>query len=383
MSNKLELRRIIFLILLIGLGISFSFLTNKFWGTNQESKSNNDKLLITEKMTISEFGKLNNIPNSVLVKIFDLKGISDTTKQICITGFGEKIVLKRAKVELSEYQEENSQNPFRYTIHFILALICMGLAFYLIIRAKITPKIRIYLYVGSIVIFGLGFNSNPSPMGPVKDTITLFGNFSEILHPRLLAILTYLILVVLANKFICSWVCQVGVLQDLIFRLFRDSKDRESFIKQYKIPFVVSNSIRFSFLLITTIISYIWALNIIESINPFNIFNPTEISIIGCTFILLLLILSIFVYRPWCYLFCPFGFLSWLFEKFSIYKIRVNHQTCTSCYICIKSCPSDAMKGILEKRSIVPDCFSCGACISECPENSITFSNKIFKCDYE
>ena len=171
----------------------------------------------------------------------------------------------------------------------------------------------------------------------------------------------------------CSWICQFGVLQDFIFRLFRKVKGKKQIVKQYKIPFIISNSIRVIFITITSIVSVFWAVNIIDTLNPFNIFNPTELKLFGLIFILSIVVMSIFVYRPWCSLFCPYGLLSWLFEKFSVYKIKVDYQTCTSCNECVKSCPSDAMKAILGKYYTIPDCFSCGTCINSCTSNSIKF----------
>jgi len=57
------------------------------------------------------------------------------------------------------------------------------------------------------------------------------------------------------------------------------------------------------------------------------------------------------------HLFCPFGLLSWLFEKLSIYKIRVNYETCTLCDACVNTCPSEAMGAILGKKKRCPTAF--------------------------
>jgi polyferredoxin len=276
-------------------------------------------------------------------------------------------------VNVAEFREEHSRNPFRFKLHFILSIMFMALVFYLTQKSRINKATRKYLYLASIIVFGLGFNSNPSPMGPLKDTISLFGNIPEIFHPRLFALLTYLIIVVAANKFICSWVCQFGVLQDLLFRLNQNRNTDKVFFKQLKIPFILSNSIRIAFFSLTTIISSLWAINIIDPINPFAVFSGLEIKLFGWCFIGIILAASIFVYRPWCHLFCPFGLLSWLFEKLSIYKIIVNYNTCTSCNTCVVSCPSDAMEAILKNKKTLPDCFSCGTCLDECPNGSIKF----------
>jgi len=367
------MKRVLLFFLVIFLIVILSGITNGIWGNHEESKVEIEKIIITDRMTVAEYGNLNRIPKPVLINIFNLVQLSDSNKYINSFSYDKSYILNKTKVEIAEFNEEHSKNPIRYTIHFILSILLMSFVFYLIRKSHINPKSRKYFYIISIVVFGLGFNSSPSPMGPLNDTISLFGNITEILHPRLFAILTYLIIGIVANKFLCSWVCQLGVLQDFIFRLNRNEKDNKAIIKQFKIPFILSNSLRIVFFSATAVISFLWATDIIDSINPFAVFNGLNITILGWFFVGGILIISIFIYRPWCYLFCPFGLLCWLFEKLSIYKIRVNYNTCTACNACAKVCPSEAMGAILEKKKIIPDCFSCGTCISECLGNSINF----------
>ncbi len=82
-------------------------------------------------------------------------------------------------------------------------------------------------------------------------------------------------------------------------------------------------------------------------------------------------IAALFVYRPWCHLFCPFGLVGWLTEKVSIYKINVDYDACTACEVCAKACPSTVMNAILKQEQTIPDCFACGSCIDVCPVNAV------------
>jgi polyferredoxin len=45
-------------------------------------------------------------------------------------------------------------------------------------------------------------------------------------------------------------------------------------------------------------------------------------------FISLALVVSLFIYRPWCYFFCPFGLDGWMAEKISLFKIKVDYDKC-------------------------------------------------------
>jgi polyferredoxin len=180
-------------------------------------------------------------------------------------------------------------------------------------------------------------------------------------------------MVFLANKFICGWGCQLGTLQDLIFRFVRNTKDKKGAWQQYKIPFVLTNCIRIAFFAILTFVAFLWAADMIDPIDPFKIYKPAMIGTVGGLFLGGLLVASLFVYRPWCHLFCPFGFVGWLVEKISLFHIKVNYDTCIACETCAKTCPSTVMNAILKRDRVIPDCFACGTCIDVCPTQSVKF----------
>ena len=58
-------------------------------------------------------------------------------------------------------------------------------------------------------------------------------------------------------------------------------------------------------------------------------------------------------------------------EKVSIFRIKVNYDTCISCEACAKACPSTVMDAILKREKVIPDCFACANCIDVCPTDSV------------
>jgi polyferredoxin len=131
--------------------------------------------------------------------------------------------------------------------------------------------------------------------------------------------------------------------------------------------------VRIVFFIALCIAAIAWATDIVSPIDPFTIFKPAKFSVVGAVFTGLILLVSLFVYRPWCHIFCPFGLLGWIAEKLSIYKIKVNYDTCIACRICAEACPATVMEAILKQDRVIPDCFSCGTCQAVCPTKSITF----------
>jgi Pyruvate/2-oxoacid:ferredoxin oxidoreductase delta subunit len=98
--------------------------------------------------------------------------------------------------------------------------------------------------------------------------------------------------------------------------------------------------------------------------------------ILGMSFVSAVLILSVFIYRPWCHFFCPFGFISWIVEQKSLNKPVINLETCKQCQLCVKACPGNAMEDILHNKRWRSDCFACGACIEACRFDSIHWGRK-------
>ena len=250
------------------------------------------------------------------------------------------------------------------------------MAFRALRKGQFNRRTRRWYYLGAVVLFGVALGSDPSPMGTVKDAIVLLAKEGVVFPPRLIALTVFLLSVVLANKAICSWGCQFGVLQDLVFRLNRNKADTRGVLRQFKVPFAVSNGVRVGFFLVFTAIALVAGLDIIEYADPFKTFNPAHLGLTGAILVGLLLVASLFVYRPWCHFFCPFGLVSWLLERFSLNRIRVDESACTLCGSCEQACPTDVMGAILHKQKVIPDCFSCGTCTEVCPTKAISFGRK-------
>ncbi len=354
--------------------IILSLFVTQIFGGHSEKPLVPKSVSVTLNMTISEISTTNNLKLDTVQDALNIKDTANLSKTLKELSINEEVANDLIIKKLNFEGEEASKNAVLIGSKFILWAIFMTLAFALLRRGKITPTVRKYLLLVSFIIFGVILGPEPNSMSTVKDIVSAYAIKGIFFPPRLIALLVFLLVVFLANKFICAWACQFGTLQDFIFQLNRHSSNKKGVFKQYKIPFAVSNTIRGVFFLGFVLIAFIWSLDIIETINPFTIFNPAALPVIGIAFISMILVGSLFIYRPWCHLFCPFGLVGWVVEKFSLYKIKVNYDTCTACGECSKACPSDVMETILKQNKVTPDCFSCGSCINACPTKSIEFN---------
>lgn len=87
-------------------------------------------------------------------------------------------------------------------------------------------------------------------------------------------------------------------------------------------------------------------------------------------FLLLVTVIgSVFLYRPFCKYLCPLGAFYALFNRISFYRLKVDEVKCTGCKVCEKKCK---MNVELTKNINSAECIRCGDCISVCPEAAIT-----------
>ena len=235
------------------------------------------------------------------------------------------------------------------------------------------PRTPYYVaLVVAVVVCGFVLGKSPNPMeGFVKVFKSLAGLYPSVM-PKVAAFVVFIGLAIIGNKLICGWACPFGALQELFYSLpiFRNVK-RRRFLR-------FSNLIRgglfiVMLLLLFGVVGGREGFVVYHYLNPFNLFNlDFEEPTIAIT-IIAMLVLALFVYRPFCHLICPFGFISWLAERLSLVRVRVDREKCTACGACARACPSEAAAAKVEGKVFGADCFSCARCLKVCPEDAIRY----------
>ncbi|MBN1930686.1 MAG: 4Fe-4S binding protein [Desulfobacterales bacterium] len=230
----------------------------------------------------------------------------------------------------------------------------------------------------SVLVAGFYFGKSPNPMESIVKVFKSMVGLYPDPTAKVIAFLFFIALAIIGNKLICGWACPFGSFQELIYSIPILRK-----IKRRKLPFALTNTIRATLFVLTLLFLFGFIGNrkgfvIYHYINPFNLFDGHFESISILITVIIALVGSFFVYRPFCQIVCPFGFVSWIFERFSITRVHVDMDKCTQCGACIKICPLDAAKGRVYGKKLPADCFSCARCLNVCPVDAVRYES-IFK----
>jgi ferredoxin-type protein NapH len=82
--------------------------------------------------------------------------------------------------------------------------------------------------------------------------------------------------------------------------------------------------------------------------------------------------------RTQCSFLCPFGAFQSLFNKISVFDIRVNRAKCTGCTsLCEGSCPTLSINPeSVAKGGTALSCMKCGACVDACRKDAVVWHLK-------
>jgi len=84
----------------------------------------------------------------------------------------------------------------------------------------------------------------------------------------------------------------------------------------------------------------------------------------------IILLVGVFIFRPFCRFLCPLGVIYSLFNKHALFGIKVNAHRCTGCSACAKSCKLDVH--LINDR----ECIRCGDCRPVCRHKAIVYKRK-------
>lgn len=189
----------------------------------------------------------------------------------------------------------------------------------------------------------------------------------------------------LFGRFVCGFLCPFGWVQDLLYkipskkigtfkydRLLRYLKFVVLAVLVVLLPALVKNAAGVG---TPWFCKWVCPSGTLFAGIPLLLANPTLRAVVGFIFswkmaiLILILGLSVFLYRPFCKYLCPLGAAYSLFNKASFYRLKLNESACTHCGICKRACNMGV------DPSKTPDdmeCIRCGDCVKNCPTKALS-----------
>jgi ferredoxin len=292
-------------------------------------------------------------------------------------------------------QEDPGILDFLLTGKYIMFFVLSAVGLVMLLARWINRWVRLGALVVIFALFGLDlvFPVHPSPMCGVTK-LFMFKFTQGTFFPIFIVIaLGMFIPSLVGKKLFCGWVCPLGALQELVNKI-------PSKLRWKQFNFTAFNTVRMAllamffltFFMVKDQIVYLagevgadatdqtWrafsAYSLYDSINFFELlhWNVEAMDTTWVIMFLALLVSSYVLYRPFCYLICPIGALTWLLELFAPGRVRVDHALCNDCGVCIDASPCPTMAKLVDpKTKAAPDCTSCGECLRTCPTDAIKF----------
>ena len=196
---------------------------------------------------------------------------------------------------------------------------------------------------------------------------------------------TIMLFGIILGRAICGFLCPFGFIQELIYKIKTP---------KIRIPKKIDRPLRYLKYVVFTVLVVLLPLFLtnkygmgspyyckwlcpagtLEGGLPLVLMNEPLKKTIGFLFswkvgiLIVILMLSNLIYRPFCKYLCPLGAFYGLFNRISFIQLKVNRDKCVGCGLCEKTCKMNVP--VLQDINSV-ECIRCGECKAACPKQAI------------
>jgi polyferredoxin len=303
----------------------------------------------------------------------------------------------------------SSTAPIRRIAAAITVLFMTSL-FFMMMRTRSTYRWRRIFFVSLGILFPIGFIHNlvmaRGTMGiPVEEmiagrtpfcfmpipflilpaaltrTLVFPGSIASSSHGIATMVALWLALTLVMGKGWCSYACFFGGIEEGVAAIPKRAKIRKLDPRLRYVPWAVLLAMVLLSLALFEPAYCMWLCPfkaVTEYVAARNALGLVQNVIFVLLFAGLVIVLPFLTKkRTQCSWFCPFGAFQSIFNKISIFEVKIDKERCKPCLLCQNACPNLSLsKESVARGETLLSCMKCGACVDVCPRQAIVWHIK-------
>ena len=225
----------------------------------------------------------------------------------------------------------------------------------------------------SALFFGFFLGGVPNPINGIFEVLA---NHQVIINIVLILLPVGISLV--WGRFYCGWICPLGAVQEFL----NPAPERRS------LPQPLDRVLKYLKYFVLIVIGYVtWH----STHNGWQSFDPSQTlftfsgSLTAIIILVVFILTSILVSRPFCKYLCPLGALLALTSKLAPFRMRADAKKCMVCGKCwVGECPMDAVSAFNPEIDLPnidnSECIKCSHCQKNCRKSALRVTG--FKIDH-
>lgn len=194
----------------------------------------------------------------------------------------------------------------------------------------------------------------------------------------------------LFGRFLCGWVCPLGFLQDLLYKIPSRKIQFPRWLASPKYAVFLLLVVGAAFWLTKTHPAF-WcnycptaALQVkIPLMIQYQKYDIDSKAFLWIGMLLLFFVAAIFNHRSFCKVLCPIGAAMALTNKYTPLRLRLEKARCIHCHACDRKCPMDVpVESCSESGRTISrhtECIECLTCEQTCPTTAIRNNSHLLR----